>query len=309
MAEAKEKKRPLELGFGNKSLKESSRFLNKDGSVNIQRLDGDFLYRIDFYHSLITMPWRRFLLMVLTGYLVINLVFAGLYYWAGAEHFGNLAGVDASHKFMELFFFSAQTLTTVGYGYIYPKGPMVSTIAAIESMAGLMMFALATGVLYGRFSKPQAHIRYSKNCLIAPYEGIKGFMFRVANATQNELIESEVQVILVMNDKEGKRQFLPLPLEVNKISFMALTWTIVHPIDEQSPLRGMSKQDIIAADAEFLILLKAINDTYSQTVYSRSSYKGSEIVENAKFKLMERSFRHGKTTIDLRRIDDMEMVA
>jgi inward rectifier potassium channel len=302
------KEKEIELGFGNKNYNKNTRFLNKDGTVNIRRLDGDFFRHLDLYHTFLNITWKRFIVVVLIGYLAANLLFASLYYWAGPQNFGNLSGVDELHKFIELFFFSAQTLTTVGYGYIYPKGSLVSSIAAIESMTGLLVFALATGVLYGRFSKPRASIRYSSHALIAPYENITGFMFRIANTTQNELIESEAQVIITMNDlKTNQRIFLPLELEIKKISFMALSWTIVHPIDENSPLYQYTREDLIKADAEFLILVKAINDTYSQTVYSRTSYRGHEIIENAKFKPLQRTQHGSKTTINLRKLDEIEI--
>jgi len=297
------------LGFGTKNYHKNTRFLNRDGSVNIRRLDGDFLGRIDVYHSLITMSWKRFILMVLSGYFSANLIFASLYYLAGPQHFGNLNHTDNFHEFLELFFFSAQTLTTVGYGFIYPQGAVVSSIAAIESMTGLMAFALATGVLYGRFSRPKAHIRYSKHGVIAPYEGITAFMFRMANTTQNELIETEVKVILAYNDlKTNQREFEILPLEIDKISFMALSWTIVHPIDEKSPIYKFTKEDLINADAEFLILFNAVNDTYSDIVYSRTSYKAHELIMNAKFKPLQRNQRGNKVTIDLRKLDEIEVL-
>jgi inward rectifier potassium channel len=295
------------LGFGSNNYNKHTRFLNKDGSVNIRRLDGDFLGRIDMYHSLITMSWKRFVLLVLFGYFCANVLFASLYYMAGYENFGNLTHTNEPHDFIELFFFSAQTITTVGYGYVYPKSTLVSAIAAIESMFGLLGFALATGVLYGRFSRPKAHIRYSKHCLIAPYEDITGFMFRMANTTQNELIETEVKLILVKNNLEtNQREFLPLTLEVEKISFMALSWTIVHPIDDKSPMYKLTAEDLIKADAEFMILFKAINDTYSDTVYSRTSYKGHELIENAKFKPLQRTQRGNKVTVDLRKLNEIE---
>ena len=298
------------FGFGTKNYHKNTRFLNRDGSVNIRRLDGDFLGRIDVYHSLITMSWKRFILMVLTGYFSANILFASLYYWAGPHNFGNLSHKDSLHEYLDLFFFSAQTLTTVGYGYIYPKGTLVSSIAAIESMTGLLSFALATGVLYGRFSRPQAHIRYTKHCVIAPYEGITGFMFRMANTTQNELIETQVKVILAYNDlKTNQRDFITLPLETDKISFMALSWTIVHPIDEKSPIYNFTKEDFIKSDAEFLILFTAVNDTYSDTVYSRTSYKGHEIIMNAKFKPLQRNQRGNKVTVDLRKLDEIEVLS
>ena len=310
MSKKENKAKEAGFGFGSKNFNQHTRFLNKDGTVNIRRLDGDFLGRIDVYHSLITMSWKKFILMVLLGYMIANLIFAGLYYWAGPHNFGNLTHKDSLHEFLELFFFSAQTLTTVGYGYIYPKGTLVSTIAAIESMTGLLTFALATGILYGRFSRPQAHIRYSEHCVIAPYDDITGFMFRMANTTQNELIETEVKLILVKNNLEtNQREFLPLSLEVEKISFMALSWTIVHPIDDKSPMYKMTKADLEKADAEFMILFKAINDTYSDTVYSRTSYKGHELIENAKFKPLQRTQRGNKVTVDLRKLNEIEKLS
>jgi inward rectifier potassium channel len=309
MATQENKNRLAGFGFGTKNYQRNTRFLNKDGTVNIRRLDGDFLGRVDIYHSLITMSWKRFILMVLIGYLVANLVFAGLYYYAGPQNFGNLTHTTPLHDFIELFFFSAQTLTTVGYGYIYPHSTLVSSIAALESMLGLLGFALATGILYGRFSRPKTHIRYSRNCVIAPYEGITGFMFRVANSTQNELIEVEAKVILSFNDlKTNQRDFVTLPLEIDKISFFPLSWTIVHPIDEKSPIYNYTAADLIKADAEFLILLKATNDTYSDVVYSRSSYRGDEVIENAKFIPLKRTEKFGKTTIDLRKLDEIEIL-
>lgn len=307
MAKEKNKNEQAGLGFGTTHYNKHTRFLNKDGSVNIRRLDGDWFGRIDLFHSLITMSWKRFVLLVLLSYFLTNIIFATLYYMIGTNSFGNLTHTDEPRDFLELFFFSAQTLTTVGYGYVYPKSTSASSIAAIESMCGLLGFALATGILYGRFSRPKASIRYTKNCVIAPYEGITGFMFRVANTTQNELIEVEAKVILVKNNLEtNQREFLPLTLEVEKISFMALSWTIVHPIDDKSPMYKMTREDLEKADAEFLILLKAMNDTYTQTVYSRSSYKGHELVENAKFKPLERTQRGNKVTIDLRKLDEFE---
>jgi len=303
----KNKNEQAGLGFGTSNYNPHTRFLNKDGSVNIRRLDGDLFGRIDFFHSLISMSWKKIFLLVLLSYFLVNVFFASLYYIAGTDHFGNLTHTDEPRDFLELFFFSAQTLTTVGYGYVYPKSTTASSIAAIESMCGLLGFALATGILYGRFSRPRARIRFTKNCVIAPYEGMTGFMFRVANTTQNELIEVEAKVILVKNNAvTNQREFLPLPLEIEKISFMALSWTLVHPIDEKSPMYKMSQEDLITADAEFLILLKAMNDTYSQTVYARSSYKGHELVENAKFKPLERTQRGNKVSIDLRKLDEYD---
>jgi inward rectifier potassium channel len=175
-------------------------------------------------------------------------------------------------------------------------------------MFGLLSFALATGILYGRFSRPKAEIIYSKKMVMAPYRGISGLMFRIANGKQNELIELEAQVILSMNNPEnGSRIFQALDLERNKLSFLALTWTIVHPVDEKSLLIGLNQEDLISRDAELLITIKAINDTYSQTVYSRSSYKADEILWGSKFSAIQtKPDTRGKLELNLTHVDSIE---
>ncbi|HWY11987.1 MAG TPA: ion channel [Bacteroidia bacterium] len=284
LGDKRKKEKSLELGFGSKNYQKTVRFLNKDGSVNIKRKSERRMDNIDFYHWLITTSWTNLLIVILSGYAITNTVFACVYYFMGFQNFGGILGYDGPARFLDLFFFSAQTLTTVGYGHVYPNATNVSTVAAIESMFGLLGFALATGVLYGRFSRPKAALLYSENVLLSPYENITGLMFRVANTKQNELIEVEASVVLSYSDPEtNKRQFESLSLEINKINFLTLSWTIVHPIDEKSPIYNVNKEELVKRDAELIILIKAINDTYSQTVYSRMSYKAHEFEEFAKF--------------------------
>lgn len=298
-----------DLGFGTKNYTANTRFLNRDGSVNIIRRGRKLADSIDFYHTLITMPWSKFLWIVILGYIIINTIFASLYYLVGYQDFGNLHHVSPANDFIDLFFFSAQTITTVGYGYVYPKSIAASTIAAIESMLGLLGFALATGILYGRFSRPKAEILYSNSMLVSPYRGITGLMFRVANSKQNELIEVEAQVVIAMTNPETQnRMFLPLSLERTKINFLPLNWTIVHPIDENSPIYGYSSGDFEKSDVEVIILITAINDTYSQAVFSRISYKYNEIIHGAKFTPMVSDGNHkGRIVINLGQLHDYEM--
>ncbi|MDP2385655.1 MAG: ion channel [Bacteroidota bacterium] len=299
-----------ELGFGSKNVSGRNRFLNKDGKVNIRRKGKNFMESFDVYHTLTNMSWIRFLILITSCYVIVNLLFASIYYYLGAESFGNIDTSDPVRSFEGLFFFSAQTLTTVGYGYVYPKTSAVSTVAAIESLLGLLSFALATGVLYGRFSKPNATILYSEKMIVAPYRGITGLMFRIANPKRNELIEIEAQVTISMiNPDTNSRIFLPLPLELSKINFLSINWTVVHPIDESSPVYGMSLDDMIAADVELIIMIKAMNDTYSQTVYSRSSYKADELVFGAKFKPFNiNNTKGGKTIVDITALSDYDLV-
>jgi inward rectifier potassium channel len=264
----------------------------------------------DIYHTLINMSWTRFLILVTCSYIVVNIIFAMIYYFLGPASFGNLELADPVKSYEDLFFFSAQTLTTVGYGYVYPKTASVSTVAAIESLLGLLGFALATGILYGRFSKPNATVLYSDKILISPYRGITGLMFRIANPKRNELIEIEAQVTVSMiNPETNTRIFLQLPLELNKINFLSINWTVVHPINEDSPLFGLNYEELMTSEAEFMIMIKAVNDTYSQTVYSRSSYITNEIVYGAKFRPFDiQPDDKGKTIVDITRLSDYEKV-
>lgn len=257
---------------------------------------------------MLSISWKQFIALVFASYIGVNTVFALVYFSIGADKFGGIEVGTGTEKFSQLFFFSAQTLTTVGYGHIYPNSVYVSSVAAIESMLGLMGFALVTGLLYGRFAKPKADIQYSNDAVVAPYGDITGFMFRIANKKQNELIETECKLALAINNPETKRRdFHFLELERNQINFLPFTWTIVHPIDDKSPLVNLTEKELHERDAEFVILIKAITDTYFQTVYSRMSYKPKEIVWNAKFKPMKQMpDNSGSISINLKDIHSYE---
>lgn len=297
-----------ELGFGNKNYNESVRFLNQDGTVNIKRKVSDKHIGFDLYHWFLSISWARFITLVFVSYVLTNTFFACIYYFIGADKFGGVDIKAGSESFSNLFFFSAQTLTTVGYGHIFPNHVITSSVSAIESMLGLMGFALVTGLLYGRFAKPKADIQYSNEAVIAPYNGVTGFMFRIANKKQNELIETECKLALGINNLETKkREFHFLELERNNINFLPFTWTIVHPIDDKSPLFDITEGELNARDAEFVILIKSITDTYFQTVYSRMSYKPKEIVWNAKFiPMKQKPHRDGSLSINLNDIHSYE---
>lgn len=278
------KKESAELGFGSKNYNESVRFLNQDGTVNIKRKVTDKHIGFDMFHWLLGIKWGQFFALVFFSYGAVNTLFAIIYFSIGVDKFGGIEAGSGIENFLQLFFFSAQTLTTVGYGHIYPNSSLISTVSSIESMFGLMGFALVTGILYGRFAKPKADIQYSNKALISPYNDITGFMFRIANKKQNELIETECQLVLAINNLETKkRDFHFLDLERSKINFLPLTWTLVHPIDDKSQLYEVTQDEFNQRDGEFIILIKSITDTYFQTVYSRMSYKASEIAWNAKF--------------------------
>ncbi len=305
-----------DLGFGTQAVIRNQRLVNRDGSINVKRKGLSVFNTSNNYHTLITMGWGKFWLLILAGYLTANIIFAGIYVSLGP---GTLDGSvdslnDSSiyHRFTDAFFFSAQTISTVGYGHIFPKGMAANTVAALESMMGLLAFALATGLLYGRFSKPSAKIRYSNHLLVAPYkETEKGIMFRLTNLRRNTLIDLQMEVIFSYNeDVDGKkvRRFLSLELERKRVSILTLSWTVVHPLNNDSPLKDITPEEMISSEASFSVLLKAFDDTFSQTVHSRTSYLYDEVVWDAKFKPAFDRDEDGRLVLNLDKIDDYEIV-
>ncbi|QJW88581.1 potassium transporter [Spirosoma taeanense] len=301
-----------DLGFGTKLSEAYSRLINKDGSFNIKRVNEAFWDRLNVYNRLIMMRWASFLSWVILAYLVANLVFAGIYMLAGADNLKSSNDQAFNGDFWKAFFFSAQTLTTVGYGHIAPNSFLTSSIAAFESMLGLLAFALATGLLYGRFSRPTAHIRFSAKAVFAPYLDVNGWMFRVINARANQLIDVEVEVSLsrleTRPDGTKYRRYNSLNLERHKVAFFPTNWTLVHPITTESPLHGCTPEDLANSDAEFLILLRATDDTFSQTVHTRYSYRYDEVLWGRKFRAMFDGSQHGMVTLDLNKLDETDEV-
>ncbi|MEZ4874014.1 MAG: ion channel [Flavobacteriaceae bacterium] len=300
------KKKYDDLGLSEKATKGEYRTLNKDGSFNLKKVNIPLGERLNFFHSLVSMSWPRFFGVILLGYLVVNFLFASIYYAIGIEHLTGIEGTSPFEKFMEAFFFSSQTITTLGYGRVAPVGFLANVVAATESMLGLLTFALATGMLYGRFSKPSAKIKYSSHAVIAPYDDINGFMFRVVNPQGNQLVEVEVTVAVSMRREDSElRDFYQLELERPKVVFLPAIWTIVHPISETSPLYGMQEMEMIEKDAEFIIMMKAFDESFSQTVYSRSSYKAYEVKWGEKFVYVV-SLEQGRRMVDVSRLDETE---
>ncbi len=283
------------------------RGVNKDGTFNVRRVGLPTFRSYELYHHLITMGGFRFLGLLFLGFLVTNVLFAAVYLGIGMEHFVRAGGDGRLDRMLDAFFFSAQTLTTVGYGHISPGSHLVSAVAAFESLLGLLSFALATGLLYGRFSRPHARIRFSQQGVVAPYQGGTGFMFRFVNRRSNQLIEVEATVSLTRLDPAtGIRSFLALGLERSKINLFPTSWTVVHPIDEASPLFGLTDADLRRTRAEFIVLIKAFDDTFSQTIYQRTSYTAEEVLWGARFKPMTSSGMDGQMEMDVTLVDVTE---
>jgi inward rectifier potassium channel len=301
-----------DTGFASQANAQGARLLNNNGTFNVDRKGLPFFTRFNVFHELIMMKWSSFSLVVMGFYIGMNLFFGILYYLIGVEHLNGTVGNLELDKFLESFFFSTQTFATVGYGRINPTGVLTNTVASLEALMGVMSLALVTSLLYSRFSRAQAKIVFSKNMIVAPYQGITALMFRIANGGKDQLIECEAQLMvsfIANEDGNNVRKFLGLKLEREKVSSMALSWTIVHPLDDNSPLQGFSPQDFIDADAEFMFMLKAFDDTYSQAIHSRSSYKHDEIIWGAKFRPMfHRSEDASATVLEFDKINDFDRV-
>jgi inward rectifier potassium channel len=295
-----------DLGLGTRGG--PSRGVNKDGSFNLRRTGTPRFRPYELYHQLITMSLPRFALVLLAGNLGVNLLFAGLYLAVGMENFDRTGGPALLERFRDAFFFSAQTLTTVGNGPIHAIGVLASAVAALESLLGLLGFALACGLVYGRFSRPHARIKFSSRAVVAPYRDMTAFMFRIVNERSNQLIEVEATVTLSLRDPEtGVHLFTTLALERRRINLFPSNWTIVHPIAPDSPLAGMSAYDLEQADAEFIVLIKAFDDTFAQTVYARSSYKSGEVAWGRRFvPMVSPRDAGGVATVDLALLDALE---
>lgn len=295
-----------DFGLGEKSYSKGYRSLNKDGSFNIEKTNIPFLERLNFFHSLVTMKWSHFFGIVALTYFLVNTLFASIYSLIGIENLTGIHGLSPFEQFMEAFFFSAQTITTLGYGQVAPLGLLANIVAAIESLLGLLFFALATGLFYGRFSKPISKIKFSQKAIIAPYQDINGFMFRLVNPQKNELLDVEINVSVSMKRENSElRDFHILDLERDNVRFFPSMWTVVHPIDKNSPLSELSKSDYFEKDLEFIAMLKAFDESSGQMVYSRSSYKPEEIEWGQKFVYAAKR-DNGKLLVDVSKINESE---
>ena len=262
-----------------------TRAINKDGSFNVRRTGVSWRAFHPWLH-VVNMSWTGFMLMVLGMYVGLNTIFAFLYFMMPPESVQGSEDPTETGRLLNDFFFSGHTLTTVGYGNLAPHGIAANLTATLEALVGLLTFSVITGFLVARVSRPSARIGYSRNALIAPYNGGQAVMFRIANERSNSLMELKAQVTLMsVVDTVGKpeRKFEVLPLERDSVVLFPLTWTIVHPIDENSPFRGKTQEDLIAMQAELIILVKGFDETFSQTVHSRHSYRYDEFVWGAKF--------------------------
>jgi inward rectifier potassium channel len=296
-----------DLGIGNKVIA-NTRLIDKNGKFRVYR-SGEKIW-MHPYQRLIEMSWLRFHILIVAFYIIINIFFAIAYMLIGegalsGEYHGSLFA-----KFFKAYFFSIQTFTTVGYGSIAPMCFSSNVIAAFEALLGLLIFALATGLYYAKFTRPSSKINFSNIAVIAPYkEGINGFMMRMVNHSYSELIEMEAIITYswLQTDKEGvlRRSYSPIALERQKVALFPLNWTLVHPIDDKSPLWGKNQADLIKENAEFIVFTKGLDTTFGQMVQATSSYLAKEVLWNYKFEPMYYSDETYGTVLELDKINNI----
>lgn len=292
-------------GIGTKVDKHTRRIINSDGTYNVNRKGGRSVFR-DTFRYLVEISWAKFFLILFSSYILLNFIFTLIYLLCGFE---NIAGIDPREGpvFFQAFFFSIQTFTTVGYGVLAPLGVATQTVAAIEAFVGFLSFSLMTGLLYGRFSRPQSKMIFANHMVYSKYEDGYSFKFKLTNERDVVLQDVEAKVITMFNrtDEQGNvsRAYYQLPLTLPHVEIMALTWTLVHKIDKDSPFWGKSKEEIMKLHPEFLVLINAYDEVYSDRVRARKSYVVDDIIWNKNFATIFHTRKDGVVEMDVREID------
>lgn len=302
-----------DTGFGSNAGNYGGRFVNKDGSFNVKKEGLPFWDRFSMFHTMLDLSLWKFITIIVLVFIVINLFFTAAFYMVGISEFTGMITKNNWYIFRELYFFSTETFSTVGYGRVNPVGGLANFVAAADALSGSLFFALVTGLMYGRFSKPKAHIRFSRHALISPYKDISGLMFRfVTTKDRHTLTDVEVRVnmsLLVQENGASVYKFYSLPLERTRVDNLPMNFTVVHPVNEESPILGLSYEDMKLADLELYVYIKGYDDAYSNQVLQRTSYTFEEIIFDAKFVQMYRESEDGMTTIvELHKLNEYKEV-
>ncbi|MEZ2229287.1 MULTISPECIES: ion channel [unclassified Microcoleus] len=276
-------------------------------TLNVVRLGLPRLHFADLYHGLLTLSWPRFFILISLLYVLTNSLFA-LAYLAG----GNCIANARPGSFQDAFYFSVQTMATIGYGSMYPRNDYANTIVAIQAFFALWGVAMVTGLAFSRFSKPTARVIFSRIAVIAPFNGVQTLMYRTANQRFNQILEAQQRATLirdeVTSDGDYMRRFYDLTLVRSQSPIFALTWTVMHIIDENSPLYKLSAKDLSEQQAEIVITLTGIDETVSQTIHTRHSFVASEILWNMKFVDIISRTPEGKRVVDYTRFHDVKSI-
>ena len=299
-------------GFSSIPENEGSRLINKNGQVNLKRTGLAFSQRFNLFHWLINMSWIQFFGFLLMGYILVNIGFGLLYVIFGIDGLSGSHSEKFWNQFLDAYYFSSQTLTTLGYGAISPVGKAHNLIASLESFLGLLSFATSTGLLYGRFSRPKAKLLFTNSALVSPYkEDGRGLMIRLVNRNDDQLINVNASLMLSwLDDNNGKkeRRFKKLELEFAHIDMLVSSWTIVHPITDSSPINDWNVEMLKELNVEFFLQIDAYDQTYSQQIHTRASYKSDEIIWGAKFRKVLGVNHKGESILKLDEFNDYDLV-
>ena len=256
------------------------RLVPRTGKLEIVRIGHQQLWFRDMYVWLLAMPWLGLIGLSAIIYLISNLAFAVIYYELHD-------GIEKASTFADMFFFSVQTMATIGYGRLAPIGPIANLLVTIEALWGFSFFAFVTGLTFAKFSHPTAQVLFSDVAVISEYEGKPHLKIRLANQRANRIVDANVHLYLLRDivTKEGyrMRRFFDLKLVRNDVPFMRLTWTLLHPIDEDSPLFGATAESMEKDNDEIVVALVGVDETMAQTIHAHHSYISSEIVHGAYF--------------------------
>ncbi len=258
----------------------------------------------DQYHQFLRFSWPQALGVIVAVYLAINALFATAYLVVG--------GVEGARggSFFDAFSFSVQTLGTIGYGAMYPKARAAQVVVIVESVAGLLVTALATGLVFAKFSQPTGRIVFAHEAAVSPVDGVPTLMFRVGNERGNTIVEATVRVVLVRTVKtlEGVTFYRmeDIPLRRDRSPAMNRSWTVMHPIDAASPLRDATPESLARDEVEFLVTLVGTDDTSFQPVHARRSYEHTAVVWGARHADVLSETAAGDLVLDVRRFHDLE---
>ncbi|MBV8061815.1 MAG: ATP-sensitive inward rectifier potassium channel 10 [Alphaproteobacteria bacterium] len=256
------------------------RLVPREGDPQIVRVGNKNLFFKDMYVTLLAKPWFQLLGICGAFYLLSNLFFASIYYI-------NLDGIEHATGFADAFFFSVQTMATIGYGRMAPITLLANFVVTFEALWGFAFFAFMTGLVFAKFSRPTAHVLFTDVAVISDYDGVPHFKIRLANQRHNRIVDATAHLILLRNvvTKEGytMRRFVDLHLERNHVPFLQLSWTLLHKIDENSPLFGLSLADMRNQGDEIIVTLVGVDETLSQTIHARHSYLADEIIPGGFF--------------------------
>jgi inward rectifier potassium channel len=264
-------------------------------------------WRIDFYHRMLTITWPGLFGLLAIAYFAFNLVFAALF----LSQDGAIANARPG-SFADAFFFSVQTMATIGYGEMRPATFYANGLVAVEVLLGMTGLAVSTGLVFARFSRPTARVMFSQTAVIGQYNGMPSLMFRAANQRRNQILEAQVTVMLLRDETTDEgvtmRRFHDMVVSRPRTPMFALTWTVIHSVDENSPLYGQTRESLVRNHAEVVINIVGIDETASQTVHARHSYGAEAIHWGRRFVDILGREDDGRTRIDYRRFHDTVVV-